>query len=100
MKSKKTCARVCLQREEANRRFSDGCQKAETQNADNVKARVLHVMNVNHTEKKAKHMQQKCVGSKQRRPWMFPFSNEENQKNTNNVKKQEVSRRWMESERS
>ena len=31
---------------------------------------------------------------------MFPFSNEENQKNTNNVKKQEVSRRWMESERS
>ena len=45
-------------------------------------------------------MQQKCVGSKQRRPWMFPFSNEENQKNTNNVEKQEVSRRWMESERS
>ena len=29
---------------------------------------------------------------------MFPFSNEVNQKNTNDVKKQEVSRRWMESE--
>jgi len=28
------------------------------ENADNVKARVLHVMNMNHTKKKAKHMQQ------------------------------------------
>ena len=27
-------------------------KKLKTQNADNVKARVLHVMNVNHTEKR------------------------------------------------
>ena len=45
-------------------------------------------------------MQQNSVEKQRCRPWMFPFSNEENQKKTNRMEKQEVSRSWMESERS
>ena len=44
-------------------------------------------------------MQQKDEKVKSK-PWMFPFSKKENQKKTNIMEKQEVSRSWMESERS
>ena len=43
---------------EKNRKVILGWLKSR-ENADNVKACVLHVMNMNHTEKKADHMQQK-----------------------------------------
>jgi len=36
----------------AQKQISNGCKTANPENADNVKARVLHVMNVNHTNKR------------------------------------------------
>ena len=48
--------------------------------ADNVKACILHVMNMDHAKKKAEHMQQKKTAKS--RPWMFPFSNKNRQEST------------------
>jgi hypothetical protein len=59
LKTESRCARLLLQREETKRYFSGDRESFGIIDANNVQVSVLHVMNVNHTEKKAKHMQQK-----------------------------------------
>ena len=58
-------------------------QKATRSDADNVKARVLHVMNMNHTKKKAEHMQQK--DQRHTGHGRFPFRIEEVKKEYNRI---------------
>ena len=97
LKKRKLCATLWLQREMPQMQFSNGCNRAGKSNADNVKARVLHVMNMNHTKKKAEHMQQKekrQIANHGR----FPFRIKKIKRKHSVDRNKEVSRSWMESE--
>ena len=63
LKKKKCCAILLLQREMPKNNSQMAVKKPEI--ADNVKVCILHVMNMDHAEKKTKHMQQKNNGEKQ-----------------------------------
>ena len=63
---------------EKNRKVILGWLKSR-ENADNVKACVLHVMNMNHTEKKLSTCSKRMT--RESKPWMFPFSKKESKEN-------------------
>ena len=73
LENKKTMCYSMNTKRKAKKQFSKWLQQCHNSNADNVKACILYVMNMNHTEKKVDHMTQDDHGRGS--PLIFPFSN-------------------------
>ena len=99
LNSRTPCATVWVQRELPHKQISNGFQSFGSPNADNVKARVLHVMNMNHTKKGWAHAANRKDGAKLQTMDVSTFEWRRTSR-IHLVDWEVVSRSWMESERS